>query len=85
MTQATDLHARNEVVGYPPAVLEAVHALIHEVRLWPELAAATGTGMDAMKEIFAPAQGDRQSGLYGAIGRLLVVAAEIALEAGESK
>ena len=85
MTQATHLHPRAEVVGYSEPVLEAVRDLIHEVQLWPELAAVTGQAMDAMKEMFAPVQGDRQSGLYGAIGRLIVVAAEIALEAGESK
>ena len=76
MTQATHLHPRAEVVGYSEPVLEAIRDLVHEIQLWPELAAASGAAMDAMKELFAPVQGDRQSGLYGAIGHLLVVAAD---------
>ena len=75
MTQATHLHARAEVVGYPELVLEAVRDLVHEIEADPQLALGSGQMMDATKDQFAVEREGRQSDLMGAIARLVIAAA----------
>lgn len=82
MTQATHLHPRAEVVGYPVPVLEAIRDLVHEIQLDPELALGSGQMMLAMGSMFAVDRGGRPSDLYGALARLVVVTAEPTLEGG---
>jgi hypothetical protein len=74
-----ELHARAEVVGYTPAVLEAVRDLVHEVQIDPVLAYGTGQMMTATKDLFAVDREGRPSGLIGAIAHLVTVAAEATL------
>lgn len=80
MTQATHLHPRAEVVGYPEPVLEAIRELVAEIQLDPELALGAGLAIAEMKDVFAVERDGRQSLLTSKIADLLTVAAEIALE-----
>jgi len=79
MTQATHLHPRAEVVGYPEPVLEAVRDLVHEIHADQVLAHVTAQMMITMREVFAVAGTDgRKSGLYEALAQLVLAAADAA-------
>ena len=78
MTQpSTDLHARAEVVGYSPPLLDAIRDLVHEIHADPLLAHVAAQSMITMREVFAVAGTDgRKSGLYEALAQLVLAAAD---------
>jgi len=81
MPQATHLHPRAEVVGYPEPVLEAVRDLVHEVNAHPELAAFSGQMMAGISAGLV-AEDPRASTFMSAIARLVIVTADASVANG---
>jgi hypothetical protein len=77
------LQARAEVVGYPEPLLEAVRDLVRQVDANPELGAFSGQMMAGISAGLA-VEDVRASKFMSAIARLVTVAAQVALETGQS-
>jgi hypothetical protein len=73
-------HARAEVAGPDPVLVDAFSDLCREIHADPELALGSGLAMDATRKLEVAGTGGRPSRLMGALADVIIALAEAALE-----